>query len=427
MKPAQRLSSLPPYPFARWADHVAEARRAGLDVIRLDIGDPDLPPSDDVIHALCHSARHPDYHGYPGYRGIPSLRAAIVAYYDRRFGVELDPDSQVVPLIGSKEGLVNLALAYLDPGDLALVPDPGYAPYSRGARLAGASIYAFPLRPERGFLPDFDAMPAAVANKAKLIWLNYPNNPTGATADLKTLGRAVEFARRHDMLLCHDAPYADVTYGGYQAPSVLQVPRAAEVAVEFNSLSKMANMAGWRVGMAVGNAKAIQALTQVKSNVDSGIFRPLQEAAVAALSADADWLAQRNGVYENRLDILAEALSTIGLQASRPQATLYLWTRIPGAADRERQPTARAQDSGGRGWTSESFARALLEKTGIAVAPGSFFGAGGEGYIRVSATAPTAQIREAKDRLEACELPVPFADASNPAPSAINMYDTGAR
>ncbi len=397
MRHAKRLSRLPPYPFARWADHIAEARRRGLDVIRLDIGNPDLPPDDDVIQTLCRSARQPDHHGYPGYRGIPALRRAIAAYYDRRFGVELDPDRQVVPLIGSKEGLVNMALAHLDPGDLALVPDPGYAPYTRGVILAGAEVHTVPLCPERDFLPDFDAIPAEAATSATLLWLNYPNNPTGATADLEILARAVDFAAQHDLLLCHDAPYADVTYHGYQAPSVLQVPGAADVAVEFNSLSKMANMAGWRVGMAVGNTSALRALAQVKSNVDSGIFHPLQEAAIVALSKDPDWIADRNQVYEGRLRILADALHEIELEATLPRATLYLWTRIPtGTAG----PDAA-------GWTSESFARALLEETGIAVAPGSFFGPGGEGFIRVSATAPTAQIEETRRRLQAFDLPSP--------------------
>jgi LL-diaminopimelate aminotransferase len=395
MKHAERLADLPPYPFARWADQVTTVRQRGLDVVRLDIGNPDLPPPDEVVGTLCRSSRQPDCHGYSGYRGIPALRQAIAAYYQRRFGVELDPDGEVVPLLGSKEGLINLALAYLDAGDLALVPDPGYAPYTRGAILAGADVYAFPLLPERDFLPDLEAIPRRVADSARLIWLNYPNNPTGATADVGFLAHAVDFARRHNLLLCHDAPYADVTYHGYRAPSVLQVPGALEVAVEFNSLSKMANMAGWRVGMAVGNAQALEALTRIKSNIDSGIFRPLQEAAIVALSTDPGWMVDRNQIYEERLELLVEGLRGIGLEATCPRATLYLWTRIADNASR----SAAAE------WTSESFARVLLERTGIAVAPGSFFGPAGEGFIRVSATAPTIQIREAKRRLEAFDFP----------------------
>jgi len=395
MRPSRRLAEIPSYPFARWADKIALARKRGLDVIRLDMGNPDLAPPEEVVETLCRSARCAGSHGYPGYRGIPALREAIAAYYKRRFGVELDPDSQVVPLIGSKEGLVNLALAYLDPGDLALVPDPGYAPYARGALLAGADIHRFPLTAERGFLPDLDAIPEAVIDEAVLVWLNYPNNPTGATADLGFFTQAVEFARRHDLLLCHDAPYTDVTFGGYRAPSILEVPGAMDVAIEFNSLSKMANMAGWRVGMAVGNPQVLEALAGVKSNVDSGIFHPLQEAAVEALSTDSTWLAERNALYQKRLDILTTGLRQIGLEACRPQATMYLWARIPQCAEPE---TASV-------WSSEEFATMLLMETGISVAPGSFFGEAGEGFVRISATAPTEKIHEARRRLASFKIP----------------------
>jgi len=272
---------------------------------------------------------------------------------------------------------------------VALVPDPGYAPYRMGAALAGAEVHRFPLLPERGFLPDLDAIPADVADRAVLMWLNYPNNPAGATADLAFFARAVAYARRHDLLLCHDAPYCDVTYDGYVAPSLLQVDGAADVAVEFNSLSKTANMAGWRVGMAVGNAAALSSLAQVKSNVDSGLFRPLQEAAVCALSVEPAWLAARNSVYRERLEIVLDGLNAAGMAASRPRATLYVWARIP-------EPGEGQVPSG---WTSETFALALLERTGVAVIPGSFFGPGGEGYVRVSVTAPTPRVREAMQRL----------------------------
>ncbi len=382
MKCANRLLKLPPYPFARWATHVDAARRKGLDVIRLDIGNPDMPPPDEVVEALCQSARQSSHHGYPGYRGLPTLREAVATYYHRRFGVELDPDTQVVPLIGSKEGIVNMALACLGPGDLALVPDPGYAPYTMGAALAGAEAHPFPLLAQNDFLPDFDAIPTDVADRAALMWLNYPNNPTGATADLPFFTRAVEFARRHNILLCHDVPYCDVTYDGYVAPSLLQVDGASEVAVEFNSLSKTYNMAGWRVGMAVGNAAALSALAQVKSNVDSGIFRPLQEAAIRALSADPAWIAARNEIYRERMEVILEALRAVGMEAARPRATLYAWARVPS------------------GWESEPFALALLEQTGVAFAPGPFFGPSGEGYVRISVTAPTERVQEAMVRLQ---------------------------
>ncbi len=381
MKRAERLQTLPPYPFARWAARVNAARNQGLDVVSMDIGSPDLPPEEDVVEALYQSARRPDSHGYPGYRGIPELRRAVADYYGRRFGVELDADTQVVPLIGSKEGIVNLALACLDPGDLVLVPDPGYAPYTMGTLLAGGEVAAFPLLAENDFLPDLDAIPAEAADRAVLMWLNYPNNPTGAVAGLDFFARTVSFAREHSILLCHDAPYCDVTYGGYVAPSLLQVPGAEDVAVEFNSLSKTANMAGWRIGMAVGNAEALAALARVKSNVDSGIFRPLQEAAIRALAADPEWLAVRNATYAERIDVILETLVEVGMETVRPHATLYVWARVP------------------TGWASEEFARELLEQTGVAVAPGPFFGPAGEGYVRLSVTAPTERVREAMARL----------------------------
>jgi LL-diaminopimelate aminotransferase len=382
VKHAKRLQDMPVYPFARWSRRVRELSQQGVDVIRLDIGNPDLPPPDEVIDVLCQSARDPDQHGYPGYGGLPAFRQGVADYYQRRFDVTLDPDSQVVPLIGSKGGVMLIALAHLDPGDLVLVPDPGYAPYTMGAALTGAEVYTFPLLPERGFQPDFSTIPDNVADRACLIWLNYPNNPTGATADLSFLEEAVQFARDHGLLLCHDAPYTDITYDGYLAPSVLQVPGASEVAVEINSLSKTWNMAGWRVGMAVGNANVLTGLAQVKSNLETGIFLPVQEAAARALSTDPDWVASRNKVYGQRLDIVLEALKPLGIEASRPRATLYVWARVP------------------REWTSESFARALLDESGVAVGPGTFFGSAGEGYIRISVTAPTARVKEAAARIQ---------------------------
>ena len=378
---AERLTSLPPYPFARWAAEVAAVQRRGVDVIRLDIGNPDLAPPAHVVETLCASASAATHHGYSSYRGLPSLRRAMTGYYARRFGVELDPDSEVVPLMGSKEGIVNLALAWLDPGDLVLVPDPGYAPYTMGARLAGAEVVTFPLLASRDFLPDLTAIPDDIASRAKMIWLNYPNNPTGAVADRGFLEDAVAFARRHDLLLCYDAPYCDVTYQGYVAESVLQIAGAKEVAVEFNSLSKTLNMAGWRVGMAVGHAEALAALAQVKSNVDSGMFHPLQEAAARALDIEPAWIDARNAIYQERLNLLVAGLTALGLDASLPRAALYLWVPVPPGND------------------AEGLARHWLEHAGVAVAPGSFFGPSGEGYIRISATAPTPRIEEAIVRL----------------------------
>jgi LL-diaminopimelate aminotransferase len=386
MQPANRIVNLPPYPFVRLSKRIAELKAQGMDVIRLDIGSPDMPPSQPIIEALCRSAHNPDHHGYAGYAGIPALRQAIADYYRHRFGVALDPDSEVVSLIGSKEGIVNIALAYLDPGDVALVPDPGYAPYSMGAYLSQGQVETFPLFAERNYLPDFAAIPAALADRAKLIWLNYPNNPTGATATLEFFAEAVAFAREHDLLICHDAPYCDLTYDGCVASSILQVEGAREVAIEFNSLSKLYNMAGWRVGMAVGNRQAVEALSRVKTNVDSGIFRAIQDAAVEALTGDQSWLLERNAIYQERRDIVLARLAAVGIHARKPEASLYVWAPVP------------------EGYTSEAFATRLLEERGVSVTPGTVFGARGEGYVRISLGAATDRIREAMERLATTEF-----------------------
>lgn len=395
MKRAQRLVKSSSYPFAEWSKHINAAQRRGIDAIRLDIGNPEMAPPDEVINELQRSAGDSLHHGYPGYRGVPALRAAIAGYYRRRFSVDVDPDSQVVPLIGSKEGIVNIAQACVDPGDIVLVPDPGYAAYTLGGYLAGADVRTFPLLPERGYLPDLDAIPLEVADAAVMLWLNYPNNPTGATAGIGFFEEAVQFARRHDLLLCHDAPYSDVTYDGYVAPSILEVPGASDVAVEFNSLSKTWNMAGWRIGMAVGNTDALIALFQVKSNFDSGVFRPVQDAAVRALSMDSQWIADRNRIYKRRMEIVLEALNALGIETARPSATLYLWLQLP---DRF-IPGGQATDGNAATGSSEAFALSLLEQTGVALAPGSFFGPSGEGFVRISVTAPTDRVQEAMRRL----------------------------
>ncbi len=380
MKLAERLQKTPPYHFARWALRIAEVRETGKDIIRLDLGNPDLPPPDEVIAALSRSASEPTNHGYAGFRGLPALRQAIADHYSQRFGVTVDLESQVLPLLGSKEGIVHLCLACLDPGDLVLVPDPGYAPYTIGATLAGAGVHTLPLLAERSFLPDLGAIPSAVADRAVLMWLNYPNNPTGAIAPREFLAEAVAFAAEHDILLCHDAPYCDVTFDGYRAPSLLEVPGAAETALEFNSLSKTWNMAGWRVGMAVGNAEAVKALARIKSNVDTGIFQPVQEAAIRALTVEPDWLAARNRTYQDRLEILLDGLAAAGLPAERPRASLYLWVPVA-------PPT-------------EEFADALLAETGVAIAPGAFFGPSGEGFVRLAVITGEDRLREAMERLK---------------------------
>lgn len=382
MRLAKRLSSLPPYLFAEMDQRLAELRARGVDVIRLDIGSPDMPPNGEIIEALARSARRPDRHGYPGYYGLLELRRAIADYYARRFGVELDPEGEVLALIGSKEGLANLSLAFLDSGDVALVPDPAYPTYELGAYLAGGTVYHLPLLAERDFLPDLATIPAEVVRRAKLLWLNYPNNPTSAVASLEFFAEAVAFAREHDLLLCHDAPYCDITYEGYRPPSLLQVEGAKEVAIEFNSLSKTYNMAGWRIGMVVGNRAAIKALAQVKTNVDSGVFTAIQEAAVVALTGDQTWLESRNAIYQERRDIILEGLAAVGIKARKPLATLYVWAEVP------------------EGYTSAEFAGKLLAEKGVSFTPGSAYGKYGEGYLRISVGMATPRVREAMERLK---------------------------
>jgi LL-diaminopimelate aminotransferase len=382
MKAARRLDSLPIYVFALLDAKLKAARAQGVDVIKLDIGSPDGPPPDAIISALATSASVPTRHGYAGYFGTPALRQAMVDYYASRFGVALDAAGEVLPLIGSKEGIANMALAWLDPGDLVLVPDPGYPTYRMSAYMVGAEVYDMPLLAENSFLPRLDAIPADVALRARLMWLNYPNNPTGAVAPLSFFEQAVDFCRRHDILLCHDAPYADVCYDGYRAPSLLAVPGAKEVAVEFNSLSKSHNMAGWRVGMAVGNAIALAALVQIKSNIDSGIFLAVQDAAVTALTGDQTWIAGRNAEYQDRRDLLLDVLvNDWGLSVTKPQAGLYLWPHAPS------------------GYSSADFADKILLATGVSVTPGSAFGPHGEGYLRISVGQTSDRVKIAAERL----------------------------
>ena len=381
MKIADRVADLPPYVFAKLGRRIQTLIAEGHDVIRLDIGSPDLPPPDFIIEALYHSAQKPSNHGYGGYYGTPALRQAMATYYQQRFGVELDPQKQVCPLIGSKEGIANAALAFVDPGDRVLVPDPGYPTYSMGALLAGGEPVTMPLLPENDMFPDLEAIPEDVARAARLLWLNYPNNPTGAVATLEFFDRVVAFAQKYDILICHDNPYCDVTFDGYRPPSILEAPGAMEVALEFNSLSKTYNMAGWRVGMAVGATAAVEALARTKTQIDSGSFLPIQDAAVVALTGDQSWLEERNQIYLERRNLIMAALQQVGLEALPAKAGLYVWSRIPASE------------------TSESFATRLLEEAGISIAPGTAFGDHGEGFIRFSLGQDTGRVREAMERL----------------------------
>lgn len=379
---SERLQRVPPYPFVILAQKVRELQAQGVDVIRMDIGAPDMPPPDIVIEAMRAYAARPDVHRYPGYRGSPELKAAFAEYYQRRFGVSLDPESEVLPLIGSKEGLHHITLTYVNPGDVVLIPDPGYPTYRTATLLAGGEIYPMPLRDENDFLPDLESIPEDIRRRAKILWLNYPNNPTGATASLDFFRQAVEFARQWNILICHDAPYTDVTFDGYQAPSILQVEGSKEVAVEFNSLSKSYNMAGWRIGVALGNAEAIAALLRMKSNVDTGIFLPLQHGgAVALREVGQEWIEERNREYARRRDIILDALAQVGLSARRPLGSLYVWARVP------------------NGMTGDEFAERVLNEIGVSFAPGSMYGKEGRMYVRISLGVPTHRVEEAMQRL----------------------------
>ncbi len=379
---AERIQSLQAHFFARLDDQLARLKAAGRDIIRLDAGSPDMPPAAHITEALALAASSSSAHGYQNMRGTPELRQAWAEMYQRCYGVTLDPEGEVLPLLGSKEGIFHLMQACIGPGDVVLGPDPGYMTYLRATNFAGGDYYALPLLPENHYLPDLQAIPSEVLRHARVLWLNYPHNPTAATAPADFLEQTVEFAREHKLLLCHDAAYTQVTFDGYRAPSLLSVAGAREVAVEFNSLSKSHNMAGWRMGAALGHPEALRALHQVKANVDSGHFLPVMQAAVAAMTGDQSWLAQRNTIYQQRRDVVVQALQRVGVSCAVPQASLYVWLSAPS------------------GWESEAFASLLLDKASVSLTPGTVFGSHGEGYLRLSITQPQERIDQAMERVE---------------------------
>lgn len=379
---ANRVSQIKPYFFANLGKTIEQLRASGMDIIRLDIGSPDLPPKDFIIDALVESARRPDMHGYGQSGGSVSLRKAFVSYYKKRFGIELDPDQEILGLIGSKEGLFNLSQVILNKGDFVLLPDPGYPVYGVGAVITQAKPHYMPLLAKNDFLPDFDAIPSEIAQQSKLMWLNYPNNPTGAVAPYEFFEEAVAFAKRYDIIIAHDAPYVDVCYDNYDAPSILQVPDAREVSVEFNSLSKTYNMAGWRVGVAAGNRDIIRLLQVYKSQLDSSHFKPIMRAAEAALLGDQTWISERNMVYQKRRDIIVKTLREIGFDFEVPKASLYVWAKIPSAYE-----------------DSMAFCNDLLHDTGVSITPGEVYGPSGAGYVRISLVTPAEVLDEAMSRL----------------------------
>jgi LL-diaminopimelate aminotransferase len=381
VRPSSRLERIPPYLFAELERKIAEKVAAGVDVISLGIGDPDTPAPAAVVDALKRAAEDPGTHRYPSNRGRPEFREAVAAFYGRRFGVTLDPATEVVPALGAKECIFNLNLAFLDPGDAALAADPGYPVYTGGPLLAGADVVVCPLLPERGFAPDLSAIAPEDRTRARLLYLNYPNNPTGAIAPEGLFDEAVAFARENDVLVVHDASYTETTFDGYVAPSFLETEGARDVAVEVFSLSKGWNMTGWRTAAIVGNGDAVEAYWRLKTNIDSGMFEAVQLAAAAALeSCDEDLEAMRE-LYRRRRDLVCGALREIGVDVTPPRGTIYVWAPVPA------------------GHTSASYCELVLEESGVVISPGGAYGPSGEGFFRISLTVPDQRLAEAVDRM----------------------------
>jgi LL-diaminopimelate aminotransferase len=384
-RPSRRLDRIPPYLFAELERKIAAKKAAGVDVISLGIGDPDRPTPALIVEAMQEAVTEPQTHQYPSNRGRADFRAALSDFYARRFDVAIDPQSEVIPAIGAKEAIFNLNLAFLDPGDVALASDPGYPVYTGGPLLVGAEPVVMPLVPDLGFVPDLDAIDSATARRAKLMYISYPNNPTGAVVPPGFFERAIEFAREHDVQIVHDNAYSEITYDGYRAPSFLATPGAREVGIEVFSLSKGYNMTGWRCAAVLGNSGAIEAYWRLKTNIDSGLFDAVQLAGIAALSPDCDGeVASMNELYRRRRDLVCDALAKAGVRVKPPKGTIYVWAPIPeGFAD------------------SASYCEHVLEHAGVAISPGGAYGPSGEGWFRISLTTPDERLAEAVQRLAA--------------------------
>ena len=383
---AKRLSQIPPYLFAEIDRKVQEKKRAGVDVISLGIGDPDLPTPRRIVDVLQEAAEDPANHRYPSYFGLAELRSAIADWYRERSGVRLDPATEILPTLGSKDGISHVPLALVDPGDVVLAPDPGYTVYVTGAIMAGAQPHIMPLTAENHWLPDLDAIPGDVAERARLMWLNYPNNPTAATADRAFLEKAVDFCRRHDIVLCHDAPYSEIAFDGYRPLTLFEIPGAKDVGLEFHSLSKTYNMTGWRIGWICGRADLVELVGQLKTNIDSGIFQAVQWAGIEALKGGEEETRAACEVYARRHRLVADTLNSLGWRITPPRATFYVWAPVP------------------QGFDSIGFASHVLDQVGVNITPGVGFGAHGEGYFRLSVTAPDARLEEAMDRMRKLKL-----------------------
>ncbi len=383
---SDRLKQLPPYLFKEIDEKKEEVRARGVDIIDLGVGDPDLDTPAHIVKTLQEAATDPKNQKYPSYSGKAEFNEAVARFYKKRFDVDLDYKSQVITLIGSKEGIAHIPLAFINPGDMALVPSPAYPVYKIGTQFAGGIPYEMPLLEKNGFLPDFDAIPEDVLKKAKLMFINYPNNPTGATADEGFFLKVVDVARKNNIIVCHDAAYTEMAYDGYKPMSFLEVPGACEVGIELHSLSKTYNMTGWRLGWAAGNAQVVGALGQAKSNIDSGAFDAVQIAGITALDSDQECVREMCKIYQERRDVLLKGLSQAGLSAHSPKATFYVWINVP------------------KGHTSKSFATLLLTEAGIVVTPGSGFGEAGEGYVRMTLTVDVDRMAEVVSRLQSVEF-----------------------
>ncbi|MBN1254536.1 MAG: LL-diaminopimelate aminotransferase [Deltaproteobacteria bacterium] len=382
MEMAQRLTSLPPYLFAELDRRKAALRTKGVDIIDLGVGDPDLPTPQRILERMREEVLNPKNHRYPGYEGLREFREAASRWYEKRFGVTLDPDGEVLALIGSKEGIAHIPLAFINPGAYSLVPSPGYPVYHAGTVFAGGKSFFMPLVEERGFLPDFRQVPREVAESATLLFINYPNNPTAAVADEDFFAEVIDFARRYHIIVCHDAAYSEISYDGYAPPSFLEVEGAMEVGVEFHSLSKTYNMTGWRLGFAVGNREILAGLGKAKTNIDSGVFQAVQWAGIEALEGNQSVVEQMCATYQRRRDVMVQGLHSVGLQVNSPKATFYLWIKVPSGHD------------------SVSFSSLVLDQAGVVVTPGNGFGEAGEGYVRVALTVPEGRLEEAVGRLQ---------------------------
>lgn len=382
MRFSRRMDGLPPYLFAEIERKVSEKRKQGIDVISLGIGDPDTPTPAHIVEEMQRQVADPANHQYPNNRGLDEFREAVATFYKKRFGVDLDPETEVMPLLGAKEGIAHICFNFLDEGDVCLAADPGYPVYAGGPILAGGTAVSLPLKPELNFQPDLDAIDASTLERARMLFVNYPNNPTGAVIEDDFFERLTDFGRKNDIAIIHDNAYSEITFDGYVAPSFLETPGAKDVGIEFYSLSKTYNMTGWRVGAAVGNAEIIEALWRLKTNMDSGMFQALQRTSVTAMTGSQQCVNDMCAIYQRRRDLVVGTLKEIGIDVTPPKGTIYIWIPVPD------------------GYTSASFAEMVLEKCAVVVPPGSGYGPSGEGFVRISLTAPDERIREALDRIK---------------------------